>query len=101
MVVVGVVEPITGAEEQASQNENRRQPKQNNFNVHVLTSLSRLDAKGKTADFEGDFCNAKGTYRALRDYYTIPFLARKSANAPTSGKFCERMTSLHFIQSTD
>lgn len=55
MVVVGVVEPIAGTKEQTSQNKDRRQAKQNNFNVHVLTSLSRLEARGKTANFEGDF----------------------------------------------
>jgi hypothetical protein len=59
MVVVGVVEPVAGAKEQTRQNKDRRQAKQNNFNVHVLTSLFRLEAKGKTADFEGDFCNVR------------------------------------------
>lgn len=47
VVIVGVIEPIAGAKEQASQNEDRRQAKQNNFNVHVLTSLFRLEARGK------------------------------------------------------
>jgi hypothetical protein len=53
MIIVGVVEPVTGSKKQAGNNKNRGESKQNGFDIHGLLKsrlLENADIKHQLVD---------------------------------------------------